>query len=60
MKLLDIELRKISAINGPAWRHSEIPLLCTSCSPPTPCKFQDFAHFPSDVVPSDGMHIAYP
>ena len=27
MKLLDIEVPVISAINGPAWRHSEIPLL---------------------------------
>ena len=28
MKLLEIEVPVISAINGPAWRHSEIPLLC--------------------------------
>ena len=28
MSLLDIEVPMISAINGPAWRHSEIPLLC--------------------------------
>jgi enoyl-CoA hydratase/carnithine racemase len=27
-KLLDIEVPIISAVNGPAWRHSEIPLLC--------------------------------
>ena len=28
MNLLNIEVPVISAINGPAWRHSEIPLLC--------------------------------
>ena len=28
MRLLEIEVPVISAINGPAWRHSEIPLLC--------------------------------
>src|SRR5467141_3502655 len=28
MNLLNIEVPMISAINGPAWRHSEIPLLC--------------------------------
>jgi len=28
MNLLDIEVPMISAINGAAWRHSEIPLLC--------------------------------
>src|SRR5262245_61154609 len=27
-KLLEIEVPVISAINGPAWRHSEIPVLC--------------------------------
>ena len=27
MRLLEIEVPVISAINGPAWRHSEIPLL---------------------------------
>ena len=34
MKLLEIEVPVISAINGPAWRHSEIPLLCDTCSQP--------------------------
>src|ERR1044071_4454111 len=28
MNLLNIEVPVISAINGPAWRHSQIPLLC--------------------------------
>ena len=60
MKLLDIEVPVISAINGPAWRHSEIPLLCDIVLAADTAQFQDSAHFPSDVVPGDGMHIVYP
>ena len=50
----------ISAINGPAWRHSEIPLLCDIVLAADTAQFLDSAHFPSDVVPGDGMHIVYP
>jgi enoyl-CoA hydratase/carnithine racemase len=60
MSLLDIEVPMISAINGPAWRHSEIPLLCDIVLAADTAQFQDSAHFPSDVVPGDGMHIVYP
>jgi len=60
MKLLEIEVPVISAINGPAWRHSEIPLLCDIVLAADTAQFQDSAHFPSDVVPGDGMHIVYP
>ena len=60
MSLLDIEVPMISAINGPAWRHSEIPLLCDIVLAADTVQFQDSAHFPSDVVPGDGMHIVMP
>src|SRR5881628_1881493 len=60
MSLLDIEVPMISAINGPAWRHSEIPLLCDIVLAAETAQFQDSAHFASDVVPGDGMHIVYP
>jgi enoyl-CoA hydratase/carnithine racemase len=60
MKLLDIEVPIISAINGPAWRHSEIPLLCDIVLAADTAQFQDSAHFASEVVPGDGMHILYP
>ncbi|HKA62256.1 MAG TPA: enoyl-CoA hydratase/isomerase family protein [Methylomirabilota bacterium] len=60
MRLLDIEVPVISAINGPAWRHSEIPLLCDIVLAAETAQFQDSAHFASDVVPGDGMHIVYP
>src|ERR1051325_6138907 len=60
MRLLEIEVPVISAINGPAWRHSEIPLLCDIVLAADTAQFQDSAHFPSDVVPGDGMHIVVP
>ena len=60
MNLLNIEVPMISAINGPAWRHSEIPLLCDIVIAADTAQFQDSAHVNSEVVPGDGMHIVYP
>lgn len=60
MNLLDIEVPMISAINGPALRHSEIPLLCDIVLAAEEAEFQDSAHFPNRMVPGDGMHIVYP
>ena len=50
----------ISAINGPALRHSEIPLLCDIVLASETAEFQDSAHFPNGMVPGDGMHVVYP
>jgi len=58
--LLDIEVPMISAINGPALRHSELPLLCDIVLAAEDATFQDSAHFPNGLVPGDGMHIVYP
>lgn len=58
--LLDIEVPMISAINGPALRHSELPLLCDIVLVTEETTFQDSAHFPNGMVPGDGMHIVYP
>lgn len=60
MNLLDIEVPMISAINGPALRHSELPLLCDIVLAAEHAEFQDSAHFPNGLVPGDGMHIVYP
>jgi len=60
MNLLDIEVPMISAINGPALRHSEIPLLCDIVLAAEDATFQDSAHFTNGMVPGDGMHIIYP
>jgi len=60
MNLLNIEVPVIAAINGPAWRHSEIPLLSDIVLAADTAAFQDSAHFPSGMVPGDGMHIVMP
>ena len=60
MSLLDIEVPMISAINGPAWRHSEIPLLSDIVLAADDVQFQDSAHFANGMVPGDGMHVIYP
>ena len=60
MNLLDIEVPMISAINGPAWRHSELPLLCDIVLAAEEAAFQDSAHFQGGLVPGDGVHVLYP
>jgi enoyl-CoA hydratase/carnithine racemase len=60
MNLLSIEVPVIAALNGPAWRHSEIPLLSDIVLASDTAAFQDSAHFMSNMVPGDGMHIVYP
>ena len=60
MNLLDIEVPVIAAVNGPAWRHSEIPLLSDIVLASDTAAFQDSAHFASGLVPGDGVHIVYP
>src|SRR3981189_204824 len=60
MNFLNIEVPVISAVNGPAWRHSELPLLADIVLAADTAQFQDSAHFASDVVPGDGMHIVMP
>ena len=58
--LLDIEVPMISAVNGPALRHSELPLLCDIVLAAEEAAFQDSGHFVNGLVPGDGMHIVYP
>jgi enoyl-CoA hydratase/carnithine racemase len=60
MNLLNIEVPVISAINGPAWRHAEIPLLSDIVLASDTAAFQDSAHFTSGMLPGDGMHIIMP
>ena len=58
--LLSIEAPVIAAINGPAVRHAEIPLLSDIVLASDDTYFQDTAHFPGGMVPGDGMHIVMP
>ena len=47
----------ISAINGPALRHSEMPLLCDIVLAAEETTFQDSAHFPNGLVPGDACTL---
>ncbi|MFT3752514.1 MAG: enoyl-CoA hydratase/isomerase family protein [Paludibacter sp.] len=58
--LLAIEAPMISAINGPALRHSEIPLLSDIVLASSNASFEDAGHFDSGLVPGDGVNIVYP
>ncbi len=58
--LLSIEAPVISAINGPAVRHAEIPLLADIVLATDDTFLQDTAHYPGGMVPGDGMHIVMP
>ncbi|MDV3128415.1 enoyl-CoA hydratase/isomerase family protein [Mycobacterium sp. 21AC1] len=58
--LLSIQAPIIAAINGPAVRHAEIPLVSDIVLAAEDTYFQDTAHFPGGMVPGDGMHIVMP
>jgi enoyl-CoA hydratase/carnithine racemase len=60
MNLMSIEVPVVSAVNGPAWRHSEVPLLADIVLASEDAAFQDSAHFPGGLVPGDGVHVVYP
>jgi enoyl-CoA hydratase/carnithine racemase len=58
--LLDIEVPIISAINGPARIHPEIPILSDIVLASETALFQDAPHFMSGIVPGDGAHVVWP
>jgi enoyl-CoA hydratase/carnithine racemase len=60
MNMLNIEVPMIGAVNGPAMRHSELPLLCDIVLAAEEASFQDSGHFISNLMPGDGVHIVYP
>jgi enoyl-CoA hydratase/carnithine racemase len=58
--LLAIEVPVISAINGPALHHAELPVICDIVLASDTTVFQDHAHFHSGVVPGDGVQVIWP
>jgi enoyl-CoA hydratase/carnithine racemase len=58
--LLSIEVPMISAVNGPALRHAELPVMCDIVLASETAAFQDSAHFVGGLVPGDGVHIVFP
>ncbi|WP_298221966.1 enoyl-CoA hydratase/isomerase family protein [Acidocella sp.] len=57
--LLEINVPVISAINGPARIHPEIPVLSDIVLASDTALFQDAPHFMSGIVPGDGAHVVW-
>ena len=60
MNLLNIEAPMISVVNGPALINAQLPVLCDIVLASETAIFQDSSHFPSGVVPGDGVHVVWP
>ncbi|MGH8596902.1 MAG: enoyl-CoA hydratase/isomerase family protein, partial [Gammaproteobacteria bacterium] len=60
MNLLEIQAPMIAAVNGPATVHAELALLCDIVLASDHATFQDAPHFPSGLVPGDGVHVVWP
>ena len=58
--LLDIAGPVISCINGPAYRHAEIPLLADIVLAAPEACVQDSAHFVNRTTPADGVNLFFP
>lgn len=57
--LLAIEVPVISAINGPARIHPEIPVMSDIVIAADTTLFQDAPHFMGGIVPGDGAHVVW-
>jgi len=57
--LLAIDVPMISAVNGPAVRHAELPIMCDVVLAAEGAAFQDSAHYVGGLVPGDGVHVVY-
>ncbi len=58
--LLDIEVPVIGAVNGPAHIHAELALLSDIVVASETATFADRPHFPSGLVPGDGVLVLWP
>jgi len=57
--MLAIEVPMIGAVNGPALRHAELPVMCDIVLATEMAAFQDSAHYVGGLVPGDGVHIIF-
>lgn len=60
MNMLDIDVPMICALNGPALRHAELPVLCDLVIASEDSLLQDSAHFTGGLIPGDGVHVIFP
>lgn len=58
--LLAIDVPMIGAVNGPASRHAELPIMCDIVLAANTASFQDSAHYVGGLVPGDGVHVVFP
>lgn len=58
--MLAIDVPMIGAVNGPATRHAELPVMCDIVLASEDAYFQDSAHFIGGLVPGDGVHVVFP
>lgn len=58
--LMDLEIPVIGVVNGPAYRHPELPLLGDIVLASDTAIIQDAAHFTGGLVPGDGVHVVFP
>ena len=58
--LLAIPVPMIAAVNGPAFIHAELAVLCDVVLAASHAEFADRAHFVSGSVPGDGVHTVWP
>lgn len=58
LNMLNIEVPMIAAVNGPAKRHCEIPLMCDIVLAAEGATFEDTAHYHlGNLVPGDGVNV---
>jgi enoyl-CoA hydratase/carnithine racemase len=57
---LDVPVPVIAAVNGPATWHAEVALLSDIVICTDDTHFQDAPHFPTNLVPGDGVQVVWP
>lgn len=60
LNMLAIDAPMIAAVNGPAVRHAELPVMCDIVLASETAAFQDSAHYVGGLVPGDGVHVVFP
>lgn len=58
--LLELDVPVIGVVNGPAFIHSELPLLADIVLAADTAVFADKTHFTKNAVPGDGVHLLWP
>lgn len=57
--LLDIPVPMVGVVNGPAYGHAQLALLCDIVIGSPTASFRD-SHFEGGIVPGDGVHLVWP